>query len=241
MTVDSDTNRWRACGPCSAWSSRRPRCGCGCPARRTCPPWPRPHATSPGRASPGCRCRGCTTTPPPWSASSCSGTGARSPTGGLKAGTCFSSSSPAASRSACRTCGPTTSPGAGPSAPAHGSPAAGRAAATAPRHVPRSCSSPSVTSARSKRTPSTWTATARPSGSPASSVTPYGQHAVYRDDAARVTEYRLCLDRRAWEATARRDGITVNGLGPCAPLFGLASPGTAEAPGTLPGDEWDQR
>ena len=70
--------------------------------------------------------------------------------------------------------------------------------------------------------------------------TPNGQHAVYRDDAGRVTEYRLCLDRRAWEASARRDGITVNGLGPCAPLFGLASPGTAEAPGTLPRDEWDQ-
>jgi RimJ/RimL family protein N-acetyltransferase len=67
--------------------------------------------------------------------------------------------------------------------------------------------------------------------------TPNGQHAVYRDDAGRVTEYRLCLDRRAWEATARRDGTTVNGLGPCAPLFGPASPGTAEAPGTLPTDE----
>jgi RimJ/RimL family protein N-acetyltransferase len=67
--------------------------------------------------------------------------------------------------------------------------------------------------------------------------TPNGQHAVYRDDAGRVTEYRLRLDRRAWQATARRDGITVNGLGPCAPLFGLASPGTAEAPGMVPTDE----
>jgi hypothetical protein len=67
--------------------------------------------------------------------------------------------------------------------------------------------------------------------------TPNGQHAVYRDDAGRVTEYRLCLDRRAWQATARRDGITVTGLGPCAPLFGLTSPGTAEAPVPLPTDE----
>jgi hypothetical protein len=46
--------------------------------------------------------------------------------------------------------------------------------------------------------------------------TPDGQHAVYRDDAGRVTEYRLCLGRGAWEATARRDGITVNGLCPYA-------------------------
>jgi len=67
--------------------------------------------------------------------------------------------------------------------------------------------------------------------------TPNGQHAVYRDNTGRVAEYRLCLDRGAWEAAAWRDGITVDGLGPCAPLFGLASPATTEAPGTLPRDE----
>ncbi len=55
--------------------------------------------------------------------------------------------------------------------------------------------------------------------------TPNGQHAVYREDNGRVTEYRFRLDRRAWEVAARRDGITVNGLGPCAPLFGVTVPG----------------
>jgi RimJ/RimL family protein N-acetyltransferase len=53
---------------------------------------------------------------------------------------------------------------------------------------------------------------------------PNGQHVVYRDDTGRITENRLCVDRRAWEATARRDGIIVNGLAPCAPLFGVTAP-----------------
>lgn len=55
--------------------------------------------------------------------------------------------------------------------------------------------------------------------------TPNGQHAIYRDDTGRVTENRLRLDRRAWEAAAWRRGITVNGLGPCASLFGVTVPG----------------
>ena len=61
--------------------------------------------------------------------------------------------------------------------------------------------------------------------------TPNGQHAVYRDDAGRVTENRLRLDRRAWETAARRDGITVTGLAACAALFGVTAPGgTDHAP-----------
>jgi RimJ/RimL family protein N-acetyltransferase len=68
--------------------------------------------------------------------------------------------------------------------------------------------------------------------------TPNGQHTVYRDDTGRVTENRLCLDRRAWEAAARRDGITVNGLAPCAPLFGVANPGrTDDTPSAPPTGE----
>lgn len=69
--------------------------------------------------------------------------------------------------------------------------------------------------------------------------TPNGQHAVYRDDTGRVTENRLCLDRRAWEAAARRDSITVNGLAPCAPLFEITNSGrtddTPSAPPTREG------
>ncbi len=38
----------------------------------------------------------------------------------------------------------------------------------------------------------------------------------------------LFLDRRAWEAAAWRDGITVNGLVPCAPLFGVTALGSTD-------------
>jgi RimJ/RimL family protein N-acetyltransferase len=61
--------------------------------------------------------------------------------------------------------------------------------------------------------------------------TPNGQHAVYRDDTGRVTENQLRLDRRAWQAAARPEGIAVNGLDPCAPLFGITALGrTDDAP-----------
>jgi RimJ/RimL family protein N-acetyltransferase len=52
---------------------------------------------------------------------------------------------------------------------------------------------------------------------------PNGQRAAYRDDAGRVTEHQLRLDRPAWEAHARRHRIAVTGLGPCLPMLGLDS------------------
>ena len=70
-------------------------------------------------------------------------------------------------------------------------------------------------------------ATTPPRGCPASSAyTDNGQRTTYRDDTGRVTEYRLRLDRRAWQAAAaQRDSITVTGIAPCAPLFGITPPG----------------
>jgi len=50
---------------------------------------------------------------------------------------------------------------------------------------------------------------------------PNGQHTAHRDDAGRVTEYQLRLDRPAWEGHARRDRIAVSGLKPCLPLLGV--------------------
>jgi RimJ/RimL family protein N-acetyltransferase len=54
---------------------------------------------------------------------------------------------------------------------------------------------------------------------------PNGQRTAHRDDAGRVTEYQLRLDRPAWESHARRDRTTVSGLGPCLPMLGLPAPG----------------
>ncbi len=54
---------------------------------------------------------------------------------------------------------------------------------------------------------------------------PNGQRAAHRDDAGRVTEYQLRLDRSAWESRARRDRITVTGLEPCLPMLGLPGSG----------------
>jgi hypothetical protein len=50
-----------------------------------------------------------------------------------------------------------------------------------------------------------------------------GQHLVYRDDAGKMIEYRLRLDRQAWEKN--RDEITcsVTGIEPCLAMFGLVS------------------
>jgi RimJ/RimL family protein N-acetyltransferase len=50
---------------------------------------------------------------------------------------------------------------------------------------------------------------------------PNGQRTAHRDDAGRVTEYQLRLDRPAWEGHARRDRIAVTGLRPCLPMLGL--------------------
>lgn len=50
---------------------------------------------------------------------------------------------------------------------------------------------------------------------------PNGQRTAHRDDAGRVTEYQLRLDRPAWEGHARRDRTAVTGLGPCLPMLGL--------------------
>ena len=54
---------------------------------------------------------------------------------------------------------------------------------------------------------------------------PNGQRAAHRNDAGRVTEFQLRLDRSAWESRARRDRITVTGLGPCLPMLGLPGSG----------------
>jgi RimJ/RimL family protein N-acetyltransferase len=54
---------------------------------------------------------------------------------------------------------------------------------------------------------------------------PNGQRSAHRDDAGRVTEFQLRLDRSAWESRARRDRITVTGLGPCLPMLGLPGSG----------------
>jgi RimJ/RimL family protein N-acetyltransferase len=54
---------------------------------------------------------------------------------------------------------------------------------------------------------------------------PNGQRAAHRDDAGRVTEYQLRLDRPVWESHAWRDRITVTGLGPCLPMLGLDGSG----------------
>ena len=43
---------------------------------------------------------------------------------------------------------------------------------------------------------------------------PNGRHTVHRDDARRVTEYQLRLDRPAWERHFRCDRIAVIGLRP---------------------------
>lgn len=53
---------------------------------------------------------------------------------------------------------------------------------------------------------------------------PNGQHTAHRDDVGRVTEYQLRLDRLVWEGRLREVGISVTGLGPCLPMFGLAAP-----------------
>jgi RimJ/RimL family protein N-acetyltransferase len=58
--------------------------------------------------------------------------------------------------------------------------------------------------------------------------TPNGRHAVYRDDNGCLTEYRLRFDRLQWQAASWRDGIAVNGLAPCAPLFGVTAPGRTD-------------
>jgi RimJ/RimL family protein N-acetyltransferase len=57
---------------------------------------------------------------------------------------------------------------------------------------------------------------------------PNGQRAAHRDDAGPVTEYQLRLDRPAWESHARRDRVTVTGLGPCLPMLGLTGSGDSE-------------
>ena len=54
---------------------------------------------------------------------------------------------------------------------------------------------------------------------------PNGQRAAHRDDAGRVTEYQLRLDRTAWESRARHDRTAVTGLGPCLPMLGLPGSG----------------
>jgi hypothetical protein len=56
---------------------------------------------------------------------------------------------------------------------------------------------------------------------------PNGQRAAHRDDAGRVTEYQLRLDRPAWESHALRDRVTVTvtGLGPRLPMLGLTGSG----------------
>jgi len=54
---------------------------------------------------------------------------------------------------------------------------------------------------------------------------PNGQRTAHRDDAGRVTEYQLRLDRPAWEGHARRDRTAVTGLGPCLPMLGLPGSG----------------
>lgn len=56
---------------------------------------------------------------------------------------------------------------------------------------------------------------------------PNGQRTAHRDDAGRVTEYQLRLDRPAWEGHARGDRTAVTGLGPCLPMLGL--PGSGDA------------
>lgn len=52
---------------------------------------------------------------------------------------------------------------------------------------------------------------------------PNGQRTAHRDDVGRVTEYKLRLDRPAWEGHTRRDHIAVTGLTPCLPLLGVGS------------------
>lgn len=56
---------------------------------------------------------------------------------------------------------------------------------------------------------------------------PNGQRTTHRDDAGRVTEYQLRLDRPAWESHARRDRPAVTGLGACLPMLGV--PGSGDA------------
>ena len=56
---------------------------------------------------------------------------------------------------------------------------------------------------------------------------PNGQRTAYRDDAGRVIEYQLRLDRPAWESHARRDRLAVTGLGACLPMLGV--PGSGDA------------
>jgi RimJ/RimL family protein N-acetyltransferase len=51
---------------------------------------------------------------------------------------------------------------------------------------------------------------------------PNGQRTVHRDDAGRLTEYQLRLDRPAWERLARHDRIAVTGLRPCLCMLGRA-------------------
>jgi RimJ/RimL family protein N-acetyltransferase len=54
---------------------------------------------------------------------------------------------------------------------------------------------------------------------------PNGLRAVHRDDAARLTEYQLRLDRPAWEDRTRPDRTAVTRLGSCLPMFGLPGSG----------------
>jgi hypothetical protein len=57
---------------------------------------------------------------------------------------------------------------------------------------------------------------------------PNGQRSTYRDGVGRATEHQFRLDRTAWERHARRDGVTISGLGPCLPMLGLDLPGASD-------------
>jgi RimJ/RimL family protein N-acetyltransferase len=50
-----------------------------------------------------------------------------------------------------------------------------------------------------------------------------GQHLVYRDDAGQMTEYRLRLDRQAWEKNRDEIACSVTGIESCLAMFGLVS------------------
>ena len=54
---------------------------------------------------------------------------------------------------------------------------------------------------------------------------PNGQRAAHRDDAGRVTEYHLRLDRPAWQDHTRPHHTAVTSLGPCLPMLGLPGSG----------------
>jgi RimJ/RimL family protein N-acetyltransferase len=50
-----------------------------------------------------------------------------------------------------------------------------------------------------------------------------GQHLVHRDDAGRMTEYRLRLDRRGWEKNRDDVRCVVTGIDACRSMFGIDS------------------